>query len=69
MMDCWHTQLRLVEKYLPGPFRVRKGYSNPDRGIFVYVTPAPRAQACPANVIETFRALGYAIIRVEESRK
>lgn len=70
-MECWHTQLRLVEKYFPeAKIKVRRGYANPTRGaVFAYVSPAPRDQQCPINVIETMVALGYAIVHIQEPRE
>jgi len=69
MMDVWHTQLRLVHGHFPEVrLRAMKGYALAKGGMFVYVTPAPRDQTCPANVIETFRALGYTIIHIQEAR-
>ena len=77
MMDCWHTQLRIVASHFPD-MRLRPRNHLPTQGAavapvtaFVYVTPtvAHRSVVCPTHVIEEYRRLGYVIIHIQEPRE
>lgn len=74
MMDCWHTQLRLVATHFPEA-RLRPLRTWQDRiaktGVFVYVTPTVenRLTKCPPHVVTAFREMGYTIIHVQEPRE
>lgn len=72
MMDCWHTQLRLVARYFPtAQLRALKDMRLARGGIFVYVSPTVerRETVCPVHVVSMFQQLGYTIIHVQEPRE
>ena len=71
MIDCWHTQLRLVHQYYPTTqLRPMKDTRLARGGIFVYVLPTVdrRETRCPLEMVARFRELGYTVIRIEEPR-
>jgi hypothetical protein len=72
MMDCWHTQLRLVAQHFPdAQLRPMKDTRLARGGVFVYVsaTVARRETACPLHVVSAFEQLGYTIIHIREPRE
>lgn len=74
ILDCWHTQLRLVAKHFPEvALRARNGTWGmiaAAQGTFVHVsaTVQRRETTCPAHVVQKYRDAGYTIIHIEEPR-